>query len=237
MKFGEKTRDCSPGQAGKEVPNLAMTVGFPELRRQCGAQSLFKMATMKSYYDYNTFNNETSKLVNDSLLGAVSKDYFLTFSYGDDSPTIDIKLLDRENDHQIMSNLDYEIGIVMVPNFYRWSTDSIMAETTNEVAVKKNKMQVRINYITGELTSKGKPSEKLTDKLTFEYAGERVDTIWIKNEDGSNYTLRFPVSYKNIDDSYPTMNITSAAKRSEVGAGKEYQHTFSIDRIILRAKE
>ena len=36
VKFGEKTRDCSPGQAGKEVPNLAMTVGFPELRRQCG---------------------------------------------------------------------------------------------------------------------------------------------------------------------------------------------------------
>ena len=32
----KKTRDCSPGQAGKEVPNLAMTVGFPELRRQCG---------------------------------------------------------------------------------------------------------------------------------------------------------------------------------------------------------
>ena len=26
VKFGEKTRDCSPGQAGKEVPNLAMTV-------------------------------------------------------------------------------------------------------------------------------------------------------------------------------------------------------------------
>ena len=36
VKFGEKTRDCSPSQAGKEVPNLAMTVGFPELRRQCG---------------------------------------------------------------------------------------------------------------------------------------------------------------------------------------------------------
>ena len=36
MKFGERTRDCSPGQAGKEVRNLAMTVGFPELRRQCG---------------------------------------------------------------------------------------------------------------------------------------------------------------------------------------------------------
>ena len=26
VKFGERIRDCSPGQAGKEVPNLAMTV-------------------------------------------------------------------------------------------------------------------------------------------------------------------------------------------------------------------
>ena len=26
VKFGERTRNCSPGQAGKEVPNLAMTV-------------------------------------------------------------------------------------------------------------------------------------------------------------------------------------------------------------------
>ena len=26
MKFGERTRDFSPGQAGKEVPNLVMTV-------------------------------------------------------------------------------------------------------------------------------------------------------------------------------------------------------------------
>ena len=217
--------------------NFFKAYGALDVEVKVSTQSLFKMATMKSYYDYNTFNNETSKLVNDSLLGAVSKDYFLTFSYGDDSPTIDLKLRDRENDHQIVSNLDYEIGIVMVPNFYRWNTDSIMAETPNEVAVKKNKMQVRISYNSGELSSKGKPTEKVTDKLTFEYNGERVDTIWIKKEDGSNYTFRFPISYKNIDDSYPTMNITSAAKRSEVGAGKEYQHTFSIDRIILRAKE
>ena len=26
LEFGERTRDCTPGHAGKEVPNLAMTV-------------------------------------------------------------------------------------------------------------------------------------------------------------------------------------------------------------------
>ena len=32
MKFGERTRNCSPGQAGKEGPHLAMTVGFCKQR-------------------------------------------------------------------------------------------------------------------------------------------------------------------------------------------------------------
>ena len=39
VKFGERTRNCSPGQAGKEVPNLAMTVasrGFSRAAAQCG---------------------------------------------------------------------------------------------------------------------------------------------------------------------------------------------------------
>ena len=39
VKFGERTRDCSPGQAGKEGPHLSLTghlVVFLELRRQCG---------------------------------------------------------------------------------------------------------------------------------------------------------------------------------------------------------
>ena len=39
MKFGERTRNCSPGQAGKEGPHLSLTehlVVFLKLRRQCG---------------------------------------------------------------------------------------------------------------------------------------------------------------------------------------------------------
>ena len=39
LPFGERTRDCSPGQAGKEGPHLAMTGGlmcFLRLRRRWG---------------------------------------------------------------------------------------------------------------------------------------------------------------------------------------------------------
>ena len=39
MEFGKRTRDCSPGHAGKEGPHLEMmgsSRGFFELRPQCG---------------------------------------------------------------------------------------------------------------------------------------------------------------------------------------------------------
>ena len=39
VEFGESTRDCSPGHAGKEGPHLEMmgsSRGFFELRPQCG---------------------------------------------------------------------------------------------------------------------------------------------------------------------------------------------------------
>ena len=39
VEFGERTRDCTPGHAGKEGPHLTMTGvlgGFTELQRLCG---------------------------------------------------------------------------------------------------------------------------------------------------------------------------------------------------------
>ena len=39
VEFGERTRDCTPGHAGKEGPHLTMTggglSGFTELQRLC----------------------------------------------------------------------------------------------------------------------------------------------------------------------------------------------------------
>ena len=42
VEFGERTRDCSPGQAGKEGPHLAMTGashGFPQAAAPVGVFS------------------------------------------------------------------------------------------------------------------------------------------------------------------------------------------------------
>ncbi|MCR5180047.1 MAG: fasciclin domain-containing protein [Bacteroidaceae bacterium] len=197
--------------------------------------SLFRREYMSSSYEYNTFNNATSALVKDSLLGSISDDYFMTFSYGTSAPTIELKLIDREMNHQVLSNQEYMIGVVMVPDFYRWSPDSIMSVSPTELAVKKNKLELRILYNEGKLNNKGKVSEKQTEKFAFEYSGERVDTIWLEN------TVTFPVSYKNITESYPILSLKSAASRTETtskeGKPALYQHAFSVDRIILRAKE
>ena len=59
MEFGERTRDCSPGHAGKEGPHIAMTgrlVRFLEVRCQdgvshkirWGAQGVSRVVTGKS---------------------------------------------------------------------------------------------------------------------------------------------------------------------------------------------
>jgi len=75
-----------------------------------------------------------------------------------------------------------------------------------------------------------------SDKFNLFYAGQKVDTVWVKDKTGANATIRFPVSYMNLKYAYPVMgiksnNITSKLKQLD------YQPEFSIDRVILRAKE
>ena len=208
--------------------------------------NILNYENMTTAKDYISFNNETSKLVQDSLLGRVSEDCFMTFSYGDNAPSVELKLIDNQLDHQILSGVTYELGIAMVPDFYRWDTDSIMGETENRKPIWKNKMKLEITYNNGTTkTDKyGTPSpEDKTKTFFFEYNGERVDTIWLGSADkATNPTgpmeIEFPISYKNIKSSYPTIKLSSNATKTNVtGANAVYQHPFSVDRIILRAKE
>ena len=64
--------------------------------------------------------------------------------------------------------------------------------------------------------------------MKFNYDGQKVDTIWVGN-------ITFPYSYRNLSKSYPTITIKSqTVTQKEMNEG--YQRTFSIDRIILRAR-
>ena len=182
-----------------------------------------KERTYNADYDITSFNSETSKLANDSALGRISKNTFMTFSRSTNQPTAEIKLRGNDADQQVQSNIPYDIYVIMVPDFYRVDPDSIMPVMPGETPFKKNKLQVEINYLSEDL------KETKTPAMKFDYDGERVDTILVG-------TITFPYSYRNLSKSYPTMIIKSQTISSTLKK-EGYQTTFSIDKVILRAKE
>lgn len=180
-----------------------------------------------SDYENNSFNSGLNPLA--PIYGNISKNSFMTFLTDTDLPKVTFKLTDSEEDRQIFSGLEYEIGIVMVPDFYRNNNENDPANDSTFV-FKKNKMNMSITYLSD---SKKETSTKASDNK-FEYSGEKVDTIWT-NDKGVPFTFTFPYSYRNLSKSYPTITISSQSiKTKDEEAG--YQKTFSIDRIILRPK-
>lgn len=181
-------------------------------------------------FEQQTYNNATSKLTTDSLLGSVSDNYFYLVSYGTSVPTIYLKLYDNENNRQVMSGIKYEVQVVMVPTFFANNKDSIV--TDNNAGIKKNEIRARIKYL-DDVSNTGAPKEKETgtSDLKAVYEGNKVDTLTLG-------TIEFPYSYKNIRDSYPvislTTNITTGIPKDE---RVNYQPQFAIDKIILKAKE
>ena len=214
--------------------NYLQTYGYRDIEVKASAASIFqrvrynlttqekKERDYKADFETTSFNSQTSALVNDSLLGAIYKNTFMTFTRSDGTPTVDFCLRDRENDHQVLSNVPYDIYVVMVPDFYRINPDSIVASVADETPFKKTHMQLYITHINEE----GKDGK--TEVFKFDYEGERVQEVYAG-------TVTFPFSYRNLPKSYPIITLTSSQpKRDERGI---FQTTFSIDRIILRARE
>lgn len=184
-----------------------------------------KERTYNADYEETSFNSETSALANDSALGRVSKNTFMTFSRSQGNPLVEFILRDSEQDRQIRSNVPYDVYIVLVPDFYRADPDSIVAYVPGETPFKKNKLQVQIN----QLIEDGKEQKTAAADMRFDYEGEKVDTVYAG-------TVTFPYSYRNITKAYPTISIQSQTINSTL-QGQGYQRTFSIDRIILRARK
>ena len=214
--------------------NFVKTYGYRDIEVKVSARNIFqrvrynlttqekKDRDYKADFEATAFNSETSALVKDSLLGRVYKNTFLTFSNATSAPTAEFQLVDTENGHQVLSNVEYDIYVVMVPDFYRINPDSIVASVADETPFKKNHMTATITRL-GENGRDGK-----TETWKFDYEGERVEEIYV----GS---VTFPYSYRNLPKSYPVISISSTQpKRDERGI---FQTTFSIDRIILKARE
>ena len=213
--------------------NYLDTYGYRDVEVKCSPMNLFQrvrynLSTQekrerdyKADYNNYSFNSATSKLVTDSLLGTVTRNTFMTFSNSDGTATAEFALKDLERDHQVLSNIAYDVYVVMVPDFYRVDPDSIIAAVPGETPFKKTHMNV---YIT-RLGDNGRDGK--TDTWKFDYEGERVQEVYAG-------TVTFPYSYRNLPKSYPVITLSSGAvKRDERGI---YQTTFSVDKIILRAK-
>ncbi|MBO4801046.1 MAG: fasciclin domain-containing protein [Bacteroidaceae bacterium] len=201
---------------------------------------------LNSSYLYNLNNNTNNRatfydfankgaLITDSLCGTVSFDentkktgFMAIYSTSTSAAKMEFKLMDLERDNQILSNVPYDVYVIMVPNFYyeqsQW--DSLT------VTPMKNRLQIQILYNDGSVNARGAVTEKKTTAMQWEYDGLKVDTICISKQ-AYPEGLVFPKSYKNITRSFPILTVESKAKNKEAG----YQHTFFIDRIIFKARE
>lgn len=185
-----------------------------------------------SHYDHPGINNSSDLA---QKYGTVSKNgTFMSFYRASGEPQASFKLRSNDEDHQVLSGINYEIGIVLVPDFYRNNLDP---EDYPDV-IKKNRLTVTVTYIENDSPLKEKTTSNLkwtnpeTASTTsyIDYHGEKVDTFWMDD------ILTFPFSYRNLPKAYPTIKI--ASNRITTSLTKQgYQTRFNIDRIILRPKE
>ena len=133
----------------------------------------------------------------------------------------------------------YDVQIVLVPRWYE--TSEANRDTT--AAIQKNRLVCTLYYWDETLAAKADPKDnpgaKLDLKYTkqiklesdkIEYSGEKVDTITVLTD------VEFPVSYKNLIETYPVLNI-KCDKLSNTDVKDGYSRAFNIDRIILKSKE
>lgn len=213
--------------------NVLKADGAKDVEMKLGFMSVFKSEDLgTTSFERVSFVNANSALVQDSLLGGVKEDYFYSISNGNSSPNIQLKIRDHERNHQIYSNLKYKVYFVMVPDFYKYNPDSIIVNPSvpADTIIKKNRFNVEISYVTGNVSSKGKPEEKKETFKNIEYDGRSVQMVEVGE-------FTFPVSYRNLTYCYPTMKITSSAKNTDVTKNRTYVHSLCIDRIIFKAQE
>ena len=122
----------------------------------------------------------------------------------------------------------YDIQIVMVPRWYETSYET----PDTDGAALKNRVVCTLYYwdesLIGNTDLKYTKHIKLTS-ASVGYSGEKVDTITVFTD------VEFPVSYKNLNNTYPVLHLKSNVTTEGVKNG--YSRPFNIDRIILKSKD
>ncbi len=208
----------------------------PDVIVEAGYQSLFNTSEAVGSYRNIGFSNSAASAWVDST-GRVSHDnfYYVWPATNTGSPKLEFRLVgnDGENYESDVMSGKYDIGVVMVPNYYMISSDTITytlgvggnaAVVNGDTIPLKHKIQGILSYC----DNKGTKDATVTSEL-LEYSGEKVDTIWLFKD------FQFPYSYKNLRKSYPSIQLTTKTTSNERKNG--YSNDFCIDRIILISKE
>lgn len=208
----------------------------PDLFVEIGWRSLYNSANATGTGTSIGFSNSAAaKWIGET--GRVSEDDFYYIypqgASGNPKFTFALKGTHGENTESDVMSGKYDIYLVMVPNYYRTSTDSIDLSAVGTVSQVvdgdtiplKHKITATLYYTDG--SEKGKDA-KVTSPV-IDYQGEKVDTLLLFQD------FEFPYTYKNMLQCFPTLEITTKTTSSERKKG--YSNDICIDRIILVSKE
>lgn len=219
--------------------NIPTKLYKPNLNVEIGWQSFYNTAKANltgTATPYNFSNEVAKKWINETGKVSHNNFYYLRGS-GRNSAEFEFKLVgtDGENEESEVMSGKYDIYVVMVPNYYMISSDSIVINENvalisgTDTIPYKHKITATLNYTKNEVDSKGAKNAKVEVK-DVDYQGLKVDTLLLFEN------FEFPYSYKNLRYSYPTLSIkNSTLKTADTKAG--YSTDFCIDRIILVAKD
>lgn len=216
---------------GYVVDNWNVPKAFykPNVEIDCSYYSLFQTSKLEGQTNVSTMSFDNFAYDWIAETGKVKNDQYMMLQHVSESgsPSAQFKIKGNVgNETQIMSG-KYDIYVVMVPYFYNFK--DLDEEAT--LMIKKNKFQATITYNDGTISSKtGRPNEVSKNSSNKDYEGLKVDTILVFED------FSFPVSYKNIENSYPTIQIRDRATSNNVNK-QGYTHNLCIDQILFISKE
>ena len=206
----------------KDEWDFPMKLYKPDLHIEVGYRSFFDASDAVGTAQAVSFSNAAAAAWIDSV-GRVSEDnfYYIYPASASGNPRFDFKLVGTHGENresEVMSG-KYDIYVVMVPDFYMTSSDTIIGDTI------KHKLVATVSYCGGNANG----NDVTLQSDIVEYLGEKVDTLLLFEN------FEFPYSYKNLRHSFPTLSLTTKTTSKERREG--YSNAFCIDRIILRSKE
>ena len=209
-----------------------------------------------------SFSNDSYRDITD-IYGKVSNNNFfhLDATGPTAGPKVEMKLVGNNPNAyvpnaQVMSG-KYDIQLVVVPHwyidilsaskiedeFYKMDTLVNELDITDTTFVRnmdvidtayvaklasKNKYKIKATLTYNDGKSNKDKNEVLTSGI--EYDGLRVDTLTLKSD------FEFPVSYKNMRFSYPTIYIEGVTSKTEAN-NKGFVFDLVVDKFILKRKD